>query len=205
MCFILPLEQCYEILFFYFISGVEDAELIETESQIKLKSIYEKLTESQENLEAREIECIQLYKIIEEHERTRLKNNERMKAVLVRILNENHIKQSIPKLSRQSAFVIYKYCLNQTRTLGYNTAVIESLMDAYSLVLSARVNEIREYRVNALLVENDFLKSEISLLTAKNTRLLTLHSLNNIDLKVLKRLVDESMPCNDVELTFRGT
>ena len=108
-----------------------------------------------------------------------------MKVVLVQLLHETHVQQIIPKLSRQSALIIYKSCLCQARKLGYNSDVIESLLDAHALVLSARVQEIGDYRFQALTVENNFLKSELNHLSIKNARLLALS--NKTDIKEMNR------------------
>ena len=197
------LKSVEQIIFlYYFLSGVENAELIETEAQIRLKTIYKKYSEAQENLEAREIECIKLKKQVEEHESTKRGINERMKVVLVKLLHETHVQQNIPELFRQSAFIIYKSCLSQVRKLGYNTDVIESLLDAHALVFSARVNEIGDYRVKALTVENHFLKSEL----IKHTRLLALINLSTIDNKELDRqLTNQLKAFTEGGSTVQGT
>lgn len=151
--------------------GVEGAEIVETEEQIKLKTVYEQLQTTTDILEDREIECLKLQRRLDEMMRSQENLNEKAKAMLVNLMHTTRVKQTVPRLSNQSALAFFKHSLKQAKTLKYDKDVIDMLLDAQASVLNTRWKDIQDMQIGALRIENQGLRSQLLLVQAANKRL----------------------------------
>ena len=171
--------------------GVEGAEIVETEEQIKLKTVYEQLQTTTDILEDREIECLKLQRKLDDMMRSQENLNEKAKAMLVNLMHTTHVKQTVPRLSNQSALAFFKYSLKQAKTLKYDKDVIDMLLDAQASVLNTRWKDIQDMQIGALRIENQSLRSQLLLVQAANKRLQIWTVLDNKEFQ--KQLLENLM------------
>lgn len=171
--------------------GVEGAEIVETEEQIKLKTVYEQLQTTTEILEDREIECLELQRRLDEMKLMQENLNEKTKAMLVKLMQTTHSTQTVPRLSNQSALAFFQYSLKLVKTLKYDKDVIDMLLDAQASVSTARWKDIQDMQLGALRIENQGLRSQLLLVQAANKRLQIWTVLDNKE--VQKRLLENLM------------
>lgn len=180
------------MLLFFNCIGVEGAEIIETEEQMKLKTVYEQLQTTTERLEDREIECLELQRRLDELKCSQENLNEKTKAVLVKLMYTTHLKQTVPRLSNQSALAFFQHSLKKVKTLKYDKDVIDMLLDAQANVLNARWTDIQDMQIGALRIENRNLRSQLLHVEALNKRLQIWRVLDNKEF--LDRLLENFLP-----------
>lgn len=161
------------------IHGIEGVDIIETEEQTKLRTIYDQLQITKEKLEDRDIECLQLKKKLEKEDSRKHNIDNQMQAVLIKMMFESYSNQKIPSLSKQSAFVFFKHVLNLVRQRNYDKDIIALLLDAQAALLSTRVRDSQEIQLKALRFENRRLRDSLFQFQIANTRLQILSAIDS--------------------------
>ena len=161
---------CRQFIYSAFL-GIEEVDIIETEQQSKLRTIYEQLESTKEKLEDRDIECLQLKRKLQEKDRHQNNIDSRARAWLIKMVYESFREQKVPRLSKQSAFVFFKHALTLVKLRNYDKDIIAMLLDAQTAVLSARVRDAQEIQVKLLFVENQRLKDALFQFQIANARL----------------------------------
>lgn len=111
------------------IHGIEEVDIIETEQQSKLRTIYEQLESTKEKLEDRDIECLQLKRKLQEKDRHQNDIDSRARAWLIKMVYESFREQKVPRLSKQSTFVFFKHALTLVKLRNYDKDIIAMLLD----------------------------------------------------------------------------
>ena len=162
-----------------FILGIDEVDIIETEEQTKLKTIYDQLQLAKERLEDRDIECLELKRKLDFEYNQKNHTDNQMKALLIKILVEHQSNQKVPRLSKQSAFVFFNYALRQVKQLNYDKDIIALLLDAKSALLSTRVRDSVEIQFKALLFENQRLRDSLFQFQIANAQLQILNAFDS--------------------------
>lgn len=169
--------------------GVEGADVVETEEQTELKTVYEQLKDTKGKLEDREIECLKLNRRLKAKE-MECGSYYQTRAMIDELLNITKFRNTAPTLFEQSALAFFRFCLKKVQQLQYDKDIIDMLLDAQTYVTTIRIKTAKDIYFNALLLENRDLKSQLFNLQVLNTKM---EIWNGFDTQEFQRRLNKSL------------
>jgi len=144
------------------IRGIQEAEIVETEQQRKLVSVYQQLQDKTKELDSMEHEVIDLQ---EDHRTLEKKFDDlemetvTLRNMFIRSENDNQVRPA--SLASQAALVKFKESLDEIKENNYDREVISHLLDAHSVVVVNRSRESYVIQLQQLNLQVQELQSQL--------------------------------------------